>query len=443
MSEFQARALEKFIRRGEKEAPPVFAGRGPILDDILAVSKESWRPGTWFREGSHGVAGNTRIVHGAPGAGKSSILGRLGDWEMTPSAASGLPGVRPRVLLLNSAMIASPIGILKPLASLVCKRKAPDFVERYERSLSLGVNLGDVGINMQRQTRSNQSHSLAGIVDFQHWVNSLPRLSRLRAPVIVAIDEAQRFDHDADSPVAQVLQALHDNAWNLPLTLVLAGLGDTPDKSRKMQLTRGTRLHEVGCLSGGETRQVMEGFCRTFGVPAEGFEDRLMAYAEPSEGWPRHLHFAQAVLGQELLKVHGDMQALDWDLLDAEFRKSRISYYRAQQSPMMESANGLTAAVMSKFRDGMDISDIVNAVNKCQGNASNFSLPKSLSGSPDPVLDFISHLVHQGAIQKSDDSAYYSPIPSFRSFLVEQGNPDPKVENAMPSDSRLDLQDRL
>ncbi|MCY4148105.1 MAG: hypothetical protein OXF73_01885, partial [Gammaproteobacteria bacterium] len=117
--------------------------------------------------------------------------------------------------------------------------------------------------------------------------------------------------------------------------------------------------------------------------------------------------------------------------------------YRAQQSPMMESANGLTAAVMSKFRDGMDISDIVNAVNKCQGNASNFSLPKSLSGSPDPVLDFISHLVHQGAIQKSDDSAYYSPIPSFRSFLVEQGNPDPKVENAMPSDSRLDLQDRL
>ncbi len=438
MNEFQPRALEKFILRGEKEAPPVFAGRDHILDDILAASKESWKPGTWFREDSHGMAGNTRIVHGAPGAGKSSVLRKLGDWEMTPSAASGLPTVRPKVLLLNSAGIESPTDLLEPLAELVSARRAPDFVKLYERHLSLGVSLGGVGVNVKAGTRESRNFSLAGIKQFGTWIRSLPWHARLRCPVIVAIDEAQRFDHDADSPVARVLQALHDNAWSLPLTLVLAGLGDTPDKSRKMQLTRGARLHEVGCLSAGETRQVIQGFCRTFGANAEGFEDRLAAYAEPSEGWPRHLHFAQAVLGQELLGTHGDMQALDWTFLNAEFRKSRVSYYRDQQSPMMESANGLTAAVMAQFRDGMEISDIVNVVNKCQRKDSNFSLPKSLSGSPDPVLDFISHLVHQGAIQKSDDSTYYSPIPSFRSFLVKRGNLDPGTENAAPGDSRLD-----
>ncbi|MCY4228056.1 MAG: ATP-binding protein [Gammaproteobacteria bacterium] len=421
MSKFNSSALRQFIGEGEKEAPPVFVGREHILDDILAVSKESWKPGAWFREGSHGVAGNTRIVHGAPGAGKSSILRRLEDWEMTPSAASGLPGVRPRVLLLNSAAIGSPADLLEPLAELVCKRRAVDFVREYERHLSLGVSLGGVGVNVGEGTRESRDFPLAGIKQFKNWVRSLPWHSRLKAPVIVAIDEAQRFDHDAGSLVARVLQALHDNAWSLPLTLVLAGLGDTPDKSQKMQLTRGTRLHEVGCLSDGETRQVMEGFCRTFGVNAEGFEARLVAYAEPSEGWPRHLHFAQAVLGQELLKVHGDMQALDWDLLDAEFRKSRISYYRAQQSPMMESAKGLTAAVMMQFKAGMELPDIENLVHESQKEERRFSLPKSFSGSPDPVLGFLSHLVHQGAIQKSDDSTYYSPIPSFRSFLIEQG----------------------
>ncbi|MCY4147754.1 MAG: ATP-binding protein, partial [Gammaproteobacteria bacterium] len=221
MSKFNSSALRQFIGEGEKEAPPVFVGREHILDDILAVSKESWKPGAWFREGSHGVAGNTRIVHGAPGAGKSSILRRLEDWEMTPSAASGLPGVRPRVLLLNSAAIGSPADLLEPLAELVCKRRAVDFVREYERHLSLGVSLGGVGVNVGEGTRESRDFSLAGIKQFKNWVRSLPWHSRLKAPVIVAIDEAQRFDHDAGSLVARVLQALHDNAWSLPLTLVL------------------------------------------------------------------------------------------------------------------------------------------------------------------------------------------------------------------------------
>ncbi|MCY4226303.1 MAG: ATP-binding protein [Gammaproteobacteria bacterium] len=432
MSEFQAKALRQFIDEGEKEAPPVFAGRDPILDDILTVSKRSWKPGNWFREDSHGLAGNTRIVHGAPGAGKSSILRRLEDWKMTPSEASGLPKIRPRILLLNSAEIVTPAGILKPLAELVCERRAREFNRQYDRSLSLGMGIGDISVSAKGESRPSQAHSMVGIEEFRTWIKSLPWHSRLRAPVIVAIDEAQRFDHDAGSPVARVLQALHDNAWSLPLTLVLAGLGDTPDKSRKMQLTRGTRLHEVGCLSGGETRQVMEGFCRTFGVPAEGFEDRLMAYAEPSEGWPRHLHFAQAVLGQELLKVHGDMQALDWNLLDTEFRESRTRYYQGQQSKPMHSLHGLTAAVMAQFRTGMNLEDIRELVEDNAKPGKGFDLENSLLEGKRDAYGLIEHLVHQGVLQEAGSGAFYSPIPSFRSFLIEQGSPDSWGASAIP-----------
>ncbi|MYB35677.1 MAG: ATP-binding protein [Gammaproteobacteria bacterium] len=435
MSEFRASALRLFIDEGEKEAPPVFAGRNHVLDDILTVSKRSWKPGTWFREDNHGIAGNTRIVHGAPGAGKSSILRRLEDWEMTPSVASGLPGVRPRVLLLNSAEIVTPAGILKPLAEMVYGRKAWEFNRQYDRSLSLRVGIGDVSVSAKGESGPSQAHSMMGIEEFKDWVRSLPWHSRLKNPVIVAIDEAQRFDHDADSPVTRVLQALHDNVWKLPLTLVLAGLGDTPDKSRKMQLTRGTKLHEVGCLSAGETRQVMEGFCRTFGVNAEGFGDRLMAYAEPSEGWPRHLHFAQAVLGQELLKTHGDMQALDWDFLNAEFTKSRITYYQSQQSKPMHSLRGLTAAVMAQFRAGMKLEDIRELIEGNAKNQTGFDLENSLLEGRIDAYGLIEHLVHQGALQETEGGIFYSPIPSFCSFLIEQGNLDSKVENTVPSDS--------
>ncbi|MYB35694.1 MAG: AAA family ATPase [Gammaproteobacteria bacterium] len=429
MAMFNTNALETYIRRGEKEDPPVFVGRGHILDDILAISKESWKPDAGSAAGDHGVQGNTRIVHGAPGAGKSSILRKIKGWEIAlPTASgSGLPKVMPEVLLLNSANIVSPAGILEPLAEIVCKKRAPGFIEQYERSLSLGVNLGGVGINVQRQSTSNRDQSFTGIEEFGRWLKSLPERSRLKSPVIIAIDEAQRLDEDASSPIAKVLQALHDNTWNMPFTLVLAGLGDTPDKSRKMQLTRGSRLHEVGCLSSRETQEVIEGFCSAFGVNPAGCENRLSNYAKPSEGWPRHLYFAQTVLGKQVLRTQGDMQALDWNLLDDEFKKSRIAYYRAQQSPEMELADSLTAVVMTQFREGMKLSDIVKLVKRNQQDEIGFSLPKPYSDEVDPVLSYISHLVHQGAIQKSTDDAYYTPIPSFRSFLIEQGNLGPSL----------------
>ncbi len=422
MSGFNSTALEKYIRRGEKEDPPVFVGRDHILDDILTISTESWKPGADSFSENHGIQGNTRIVHGAPGAGKSSILRKIRHWQMTSDMASGLPMVRPEVLLLNSANIVSPAGILEPLAEVVCKKRASEFVEQYERKVSLGISLGGVGVNLEKQSKSkSQDHSYTGIEEFGKWLKSLPKRNRPKSPVIVAIDEAQRFDEDVGSPIAKILQALHDNVWHMPFTLVLAGLGDTPEKSRKMQLTRGSRLHEVGCLSEQETQLVMDGFCQTFGVSSAGYEERLSTYAKPSEGWPRHLYFAQTVLGEQLLKTQGEMQSLDWNRLDAEFRDSRVDYYRAQQSREMQLMDRLTATVMAQFQQGMKLSDIVKLIKKNRQDEISSVFLKHHLDVTDPVLDYISHLVHQGVIQKRTDGTYYTPIPSFRSFLVEQG----------------------
>ena len=38
---FRKEALEQFTRRGEKTLPPVFVGRGDILQDILDIAHES------------------------------------------------------------------------------------------------------------------------------------------------------------------------------------------------------------------------------------------------------------------------------------------------------------------------------------------------------------------------------------------------------------------
>jgi len=65
---FRKDALVTFVRRGEKSAPPVFMGRQAILDDIVQRADVGWQ------KNQLGVPGNTLVIQGAPGAGKSSIV---------------------------------------------------------------------------------------------------------------------------------------------------------------------------------------------------------------------------------------------------------------------------------------------------------------------------------------------------------------------------------
>ena len=145
-------------------------------------------------------------------------------------------------------------------------------------------------------------------------------------PLIVAVGEAQRLPHDPRSPQAVFIQSIHDAAFGLPLTLVLAGLGDTPDRAGRMGLTRGLKQHPLGGLSGEETEQLMRGFCARFGIETSGAGDRLAALAAPCEGWPRHLHFALQAFGSAALAAEGDAGRVDWDGVFAYAADSRRAF---------------------------------------------------------------------------------------------------------------------
>ena len=141
MAVFDREGLRYFIIEGEKVSPPVFVGRTGVLEDITAISRRSWT-----KEG-HKVPGNTRIVQGAPGAGKTSILEEVE--SRLKSEGSG-PGV-PRILILNSADIDSPEDVLRPLAEKVNPDEAGDFLARYRQTRNVGGNVGLPGVQPGRQ----------------------------------------------------------------------------------------------------------------------------------------------------------------------------------------------------------------------------------------------------------------------------------------------------
>ena len=79
-----------------------------------------------------------------------------------------------------------------------------------------------------------------------------------------------------------------------------------------MGLTRGLKIHGNGGLEAAAVSDLMRDFCRRFGMDPSGHEACLDALAEPTQGWPRHLHFTTQALGREALRREGDLARVDW-----------------------------------------------------------------------------------------------------------------------------------
>ncbi len=425
--------LEAFLERDEGARPPVFVGREDILKDILSRSRMAWRA-TDPRD----MAKTTRVLQGAPGAGKTSCLAEL--WAR--SATRVIMGRNdtdpaPRVLILGSGRIKGPETVLLPLARTLNPDRAPDFLAKGSRvrTVSGGINAPIIGVNVEGSEGTCPATPDPDWDAFRVWVESWAGPQGLPAPVILAIDEAQRLKRTDEDPLAKLLQSVHDGDTGLPVTLVLAGLGGTLDAARAMGLTR-VRHHEIGALAPEETRALMIGFHHTFEIDSEGHVAHLEALAEPTEGWPRHLHIALQAIGRAALTAGGDLKRVNWDRVSREAAEGRRRHYEDQRSPEMEDSEDLVAKVMQAIpganaaTPGARLNDILRIIEASLAEDPGHRLPRG----QDPQA-FLTHLVQQGALQRKARGLYHCPIPSFRRHLVEAGGLDPDVTPSLGSQS--------
>ena len=407
---FDEKGLREFTEAGEKSPPPVFVGREGVISDILAAAERTRRPGG----GRQGEPGMTRVVQGAPGSGKSSVLAEI------RSRLLGMENdAAPRLLTVSSTRLATEAGVSDVLAAIAAAARTGnkgwraiggDVFARIRRDVD-GISVAGAGVTLRAQDIPDPA-ALAALERTLRG-GTWPR------PVILAVDEAQNLPPDKHAPAGRLFRGIHEADPGLPLTLVLAGLGDTPDRAGRMGLTRGLKQHPLGGLSGGETEELMRGFCTRFGIESAGAEDRLAALASPCEGWPRHLHFALQAFGSATLAAGGDTARIAWDGVFAAAADSRRAYYRAQRDAAMRRSGNLVGAVMlglDRRRSEMDVIKIIE-------RKASFSLPEGGWSLP-PGADahsFFEHLVHRGALQMDEAGRLHCPIPSFRSFLIDEG----------------------
>ena len=410
--EFDREGLQEFVAREEGSPPLVFAGRENILQDLETAGVRAWKGPAAT---SHGNPKATRIVQGAPGCGKSSIIFELTKRlrkKMDQAAEISSVAV-PRVVNMSPGLVMNDLPSVLTILAGAAGLKSSVWSNLLSK-VDLGVTIRPdsvtphLGWNLNRQEKPRHIWELASLFPPEKW----------QAPVILAVDEAQNFEGGRSTSHALFLQEIHNSTTGLPLLLVLAGLGDTADKAREMNLTRGRYPHEIGSLSPEEVGTFMLDCCRRFGMDPLGHEERLMELATPCEGWPRHLHFALQAMGRAALPTDGDLSKIFWDGILEDAQSTRSRYYHRQQSPTMKIASALVGKVLVEFQDESKITDVVNAITNHAKNNGTAEWQMPVDMTPQSLAY---HLIHQGALMEKVDNTISLGIPSFRSYLVGAG----------------------
>ncbi len=410
----------------DKQAPAYFAGRTDVIADIEDACTLSWL--------SHlGQAPQmkdaTRVIYGAPGAGKSSTLAHLnntwldGSYGTTLADGSKRPVPVPVMLYSGSGHLMDTVyEFCEELLNLVAPgsgdelNKTSSEIRRISGRLTGGLASGRIenerrwNLNLVRVGLS----AVAKILPPEKW----------QRPVVIGVDEAQNLIGGKDSETGVLLQELHANSRNLPVVVVLAGLSDAGRRARELGLARLARnhMHSLNCLDQLEVEDLKRGYCSYFGVDLGVHEDRFDHLLAGTQGWPSHIENCLYAFAERYIETSGEIAQVDFDLVEQRSLEFRMNYYYRRMSDEMKITDILLAAVMQQINGKQRKRDVIEIIH----DESNRHIETASIGEYLPAEmtaeEFCNHLMHCGALQERNDGIVECPIPSFRQYLIDYPN---------------------
>lgn len=386
--------LRFFSEPSDRERAAFFVGRAGEIEDIERALARALR----HAQAGQRSAGATRLIQGAPGAGKSALLAHLEEkWTQAGGQA-------PYVLSVYLEELADPDRIAQAIAARLDPRRAERFRRTETRSGSVGIS--GVGGSWSAET--------APPAGFDALVQMFPP-ERWERPLCLLVDEVQNLE----SGQAGVIRRLHEGVGGLPIVPVLAGLANSSHVLAKRGISRlsvGT-VHMLGRLEPGQSAESVKTMLERFRVEAAEVEAARWAalLEELADRWPQHLRNGMRALAAGLLATGGTLASVDEKAVLAGAEERRLDSDRARRSPEMLASGLLLAAAMEAVpEDGLGYVETLRVIEESAGAASGWRLPTGMG--PEEYLD---HLVHRGALQDDGTGRLACPIPSLRRFLVE------------------------
>ena len=393
----------------EKAEPDVFVGREDLIEAVERNCRSAMKAMLKDRDARKDALGMTFLVQGAPGAGKTTLLRHL------KRRWTELGRVGPIVLAVHESDLKNTSILVRKIASAVSSK----WLRTLRRVLDrFGVEVKVPGAGSARIGQGSKNDALG---DFDLLAKAIPP-EKWKRPVCIMVDEIQNITGEH----AVCIRKLHEGWHGLPIVPIYAGLADSYSVLEKKGFTRMkiANVRTIGALAADECASYVEQMldrCR-IAYTATQLECIAGGIAERSEGWPQHLNTETAALFWGLDKAGCDLGRVDFDAVKRQSAIYREKSYWARQSPEMLDSSSLVAAVMDAIpEDGMQPSQVLDAIKGTARTDAGtaWRLPKGMDADM-----FRDHLVHRGALQLNRDNKLSCPIPSLRTWLIDQGSPN-------------------
>ena len=410
----EARAnLRSFISTQDRATPPVFVGREEIIEALVSDVSECGKNLDEYRC-------FTRVIYGAPGAGKTSLVGEI---RHRLSGEKGAVGPL-TIVSMEWHELSNKVSVA---SAFISAHSGRPLGFREERTTTTTKWLGSKRTGLERQTAFSvnaieQQIRLTGSV----WTPILENTSieRERDVFLLLVDESQniagdRPDGTGKNEVVANLHAGFAGTQGLKVVPVFAGLSDTESVLAErgiLRLPRASSIH-LGSLSTEETQNMVDGWMR---YEAYGFENLFSdidirrvskMIAVSSEGWPRHANGYLTELARSILeKGVGNDLTVDLNEVFERGHDDRRVYY--QKRLRTAKLGGYASAIRDAAQRSND--GIVELATLREIAEEDYGVPRS---EADYLHD---KAIHAGVLEHAsyDDEEHFKfPIPSFFTYM--------------------------
>ena len=393
--------LQAFALEDDRLPPAAFVGRQDIIADIEhAVAQAA--------AGGAAVRGRTRLVFGAPGAGKTALLFELARrWR--GRAADG-DAIAPMPIDCQPGELTSPVAFTEVVLSALIPDSSYDVATSTTSEGRGGVS-GVAGLSVSRTS------SVPSLVDSVKagrtpWaaIREATHPERLTRPVVLLVDEAQNMPGDPGGDGrTRLLAETHDGRHGLPIVAVLGGLGDSKQVMARRGISRFARdaVHSLPRLTDAESGEAVKRFlARHRIVGEEEAKARWRRHiAEACNGWPQHLHNYLCGAARVLADAAGNLEHADLDTALAAGEDWRRQYYDARLEGVNADLPAVADVVGRIPEAGAPMHHIVEWCRGATGTAAQGS-------------DLHARMIHDGVLQEMPGGLVTCPIPSFRRYIL-------------------------
>ena len=397
--------LETYLRsddhgEGLQDRTPFFEGRDDPLrgfeDAIANVS-----------EGVQG--GQTLVVQGAPGAGKSALLEECVDRLVRRSSAEGELWVPVRV---KAADFEDPVDIHRRIRGMLSEYTGDKSLVERRKLASASYQLGATFMGSGGHISRGKTYETGSPPNFE-FSNAALAQAYPEARILLLLDEAQNLT--GEGKTSKVVPDLQQGGFGMPAVLACFGLSDTEETLMGLGLSRPGRERKFNLLplSDDEVRTSAERAFRHFGEDTPVPDPWAIKTVQSSSGWPQHMKVAVLEAIREASGAKRENRAPVWP--EQRISEAKRDYYGARLVAAGPEYGSLYAE-LARFGEVPLEKEQIQSLFGAYVRSQRAEDPDYESVGFD---EFLRKTVHAGVLSNTSEG-YIIPIPSFRDYIEDR-----------------------